>query len=290
MKHFFVSIAQLLTFVAVSGSSLAGDDFQVLKGPYLGQTPPGLTPEVFAPNIISTKGWEVSGVFGPDMKEFYYIRENAETKKQELVLVEYKDNRWNEKAVSPRRGTPTFSPDGMTMHLGGRYKERSDGGWSEIKSLGSPFEEIEIMRLTSSSKGTYTFDEIGMPGGVGIIRYSQLVDGKREEPKSFGKEINTGTFNAHPYIAPDESYIIWDGRRESGYGGSDLYISFQQKDGSWSDAINMGDQINSEDWDAVATVTPDGKYLIFNRMVDRETENVDLFWVDAQIIETLRPK
>ena len=29
-------------------------DFPVLKGPYLGQKPPGMNPEIFAPGIIST--------------------------------------------------------------------------------------------------------------------------------------------------------------------------------------------------------------------------------------------
>ena len=77
---------------------------------------------------------------------------------------------------------------------------------------------------------------------------------------------------------------------KDGYGGSDLYISFRQKDGSWGPAINMGDKVNSDNWDAYASVTPDGKYILFNRGIDEDNENVDIYWVDAKIIETLRPK
>ena len=177
------------------------------------------------------------------------------------------------------------------MHLGKRYKERTETGWSEIKNLGSPFEDIRIMRLTVSAKGTYYFDEAGSDDGDGVIRYSRLIDGKREEPIALSKEINTGKYNAHPFIAPDESYIIWDGRRDSGYGHSDIYISFKQKDGSWGEAINMGGKINTEAWEAAASVTPDGKYIFFNRnMGSDKYENVDIFWVDAKIIETLRTK
>ena len=52
----------------------------------------------------------------------------------------------------------------------------------------------------------------------------------------------------------------------------------------------MGDKINTEAWEAVASVTPDGKYLYFNRNVGTDNyENVDIFWVGAQFIETLRP-
>jgi hypothetical protein len=54
---------------------------------------------------------------------------------------------------------------------------------------------------------------------------------------------------------------------------------------------NLGDKINKDDWEAADTVTTDGKYLFFNsNIVSDKYENVDIFWVDAQIIETLRPK
>ena len=269
-------------------------DSPTTEGAYLGQKQPGLTPEPFAPGIVTTDNWEVSGVFTPDLKEFYFIREvvdTAKNKKQEFVVIKNEDNELHETVISPRVGQPFISPDGKTMHLGRRYKERTETGWSEIKKLGSPFEEIQIMRLTVSAKETYVFDEIGMPDGDGVIQYSRLVDGKREEPIAFGPEINTGRMNAHPFISADESYLIWDGERESGYGDSDIYISFRQQDGSWGNAINLGDKINTKAWEAGARVTPDGKYLFFNRnMGSDDYENVDIFWVDAQVIENLRPK
>lgn len=267
----------------------------VLEGPYLGQKPPGLLPELFAPGIVSTKDWQTFGVFTPDLKEFYFIREVGETdkdKKMEFVVIQNKNNQWHTSVVSPRVGEPFISPDGKTMHLGTRYKERTEtGDWSEIKSLGAPFKDYPIMLLTTSAKGTYVFDSMG----EGLLRYSRLVDGKREEPKPFGKEVNTGKYNAHPFISPDESYLLWDGRRDSGYGKADIYVSFRQLDGSWGEAINLGDKINTETSEFGAIVTPDGKYLIFNRDVGKikptdKYEDVDIFWVNAQIIENLRPK
>ena len=296
MKRLSVLVTLLLTFsaMAVSGESYARDkftDLTDLTGPYLGQEPPGSTPIAFAPGIVSTDGWEYGGAFTRDMNEFYYIRMNAETEKQEFVVFRHEKNRWNLSVVSPRVGQPFFAPDGKTMHLGRRYMERTEAGWSAIKSLGSPFEDIRIMRLTVSAKGTFVFDEVGSEDGDSIIRYSRLVDGKREEPKPFGAEINTGAFNAHPFIAADESYIIWDGRRDSGFGHSDIYISYRQPDGSWGDAINMGDKINTQAPELAASVTPDGKYLFFHRNVGVDGQsNLDMHWVDAQIIEDLRPE
>ena len=106
------------------------------------------------------------------------------------------------------------------------------------------------------------------------------------------KEINTGKWNAHPFIAPDESYIIWDGERVDGYGEADLFISFRRKDGSWGAAINLGDTINTEFEDAYGSVTPDGKYFMFHRSrsLDGGGNKADIYWVDAKLIMSLKPK
>lgn len=94
------------------------------------------------------------------------------------------------------------------------------------------------MRLTASSRGTYYFDTspfYDKASALGSIRYSRLIDGIREKPITL-EIVNMGTNKAHPLIAPDESYLIWDDRKEGGYGSTDMYISFRQKDGSWGGA------------------------------------------------------
>lgn len=261
--------------------AFVADENLPLEGPYLGQAPPGLVAEVFAPGVVSTGRYELFSAFTPDMKEFYFVRYDEEDKPS-MIVYEYKDNRWEKTVTGPRVGEPAISPDGKIMHLGRRYKERTDTGWSAVKEVEKPFKDFRIMRLVSSAKGTYYFDDATEEGP---IRYTRMIDGKWEAPKPL--EVDLGKFNAHPFIAPDESYVIWDDQRESGFGKADIYISFRQSDGSWGPAIHMGDQINSEQSDSYATVTPDGKYILFNRMIDKD--NVDIYWVDAQIIETLRP-
>ena len=92
----------------------------ILAGPYLGQKPPGLIPEPFAPRLVTTLNWEIDGVFTPDLKEFYFIREvgeKEEDKKMEFVVIQYKNNQWQDSVISPRVGQPFISPDGKKMHL-----------------------------------------------------------------------------------------------------------------------------------------------------------------------------
>jgi len=261
------------------------NEISILEGPYIGQTPPGLNPVVFAPGIVSKEHQDWTGRFTPDMMEYYFTRNNSVSRKKTKIVFTSENDRWNETILEPSMGG-SISPDGKRMHSGNKYRERTDNGWSELKSLGPPFKDIPIMVLTASSKGTYFFDEFKQDV-TGDIRYSRIIDGKYEEPRLLNNKINTGR-SFHPFIAPDESYLIFDSKRENGYGDSDLYISFQQNDGSWSDAINMGDKINTQGPDTGGVVSPDGKYFFFNRKIS--SEDSDVYWVSTQVLETLRPK
>lgn len=274
--------------------------FPVIKGPYMGQKPPGLVAQPFAPGIISKEGWEVEGVFAPGMKEFYFTRDlgaytthDQDNFHPSVIGFRQENNVWEKFVEFPRQGEITFSPNGQRMYMASGYKEREETGWSVRKSLGEMFERDDwgIMRLTASTKGTYVFDDYKSGD---VIRISTVINGKRMEPIELSSNVNSGKWTAHPFIAPDERYLIWDSERSDGYGDSDLYISFKQKDGSWGPAINMGEGINSKGWEAYASVTPDGKYILFNRWANpgslEKDNNTDIYWVDAEIIEILKVK
>ena len=295
MKTIFATFALVFTVAAASTTGHAGDKLEGVQGPYLGQTPPGLTAMPFAPGIVNTEEWGDVGGFSPDMNEFYVSRwrHTRDAPEPENAVYKREGDGWQRLAGSAETRRPFFAPDGNTLHFKAEYKERTTDGWSKMKSLGPAFEDIPIMGLSASAKGTLVFDEFTRDGN-GTLRYSKLVDGKREAPRALPKEINTGMWNAHPFIAPDESYILWDGQRASGFGEGDLYISFRQPDGSWGEGINLGDKVNTDAQEGGPQVTPDGKYLFFNRMVPLANGDTgsqsDLYWIDAQVIENLRPK
>jgi len=291
MKSHVVFIALLFSLLSMSCKSYSQAEFPAFKGPYLGQKTPGKVAEPFAPGSISKNGWELEGVFAPGMKEFYFTLDRATDVKDfrpTVIGFRQENNIWKQYTEFPRKGEIVFSPDGKRMYMAKGYKDRIGDGWSERKSLGPMFDRKDwgIMRLSASAKGSYVFDDYKNK----VVRISRIKNGKREAPKEMAQVINSGIATAHPFISPDESYLIFDSRREGGYGEADLYISFRQEDGSWGIAINMGAKVNSDKSDFYPTVTPDGKYLIFNRDMDKATYNVDIYWVDAEIIETLRAK
>ena len=258
--------------------------FPDLESPFFAQKPPGSIPEVFAPRMISKVGGEHEA-FSPNTKEIYFRRFDEGLKDSALVAIQYKDNLWTETFTVPRG---EISPDGTILYKGNEYRERTPSGWSKLRPLGAPFDSIPIMRLTASSEGTYYFDDISFvdnkPTAV-HIRYSRLIDGTYEKPRTLDVDLGTKP-QFHPFIAPDESYLIFDSRPEN--GNNDIYISFHQKDGSWSTAINLGDTINTELHEVYGSVTPDGKYFFFRRTLSDGTHRT--MWVDTNFIEKLRPK
>ncbi|GAB4509793.1 MAG: hypothetical protein Tsb004_11350 [Allomuricauda sp.] len=265
----------------------------VLETVYFGEKPPELIPKPFNPKIISSSGRFEGGRFSPDMKEFYFSRKNKDYKKRNFYVIRFDNNHWGEESEIDIKW-PIFSTDGNTMYTGKSYRERNDEGWSEPKKQGEFLKDM-AHGMSVSSNGNFFFavyktEDRGINGS--IYTFSDRYD----YPMKLSDAINTGKYIAHPYVAPDETYLIWDVVREDGFGQADIYISFKQKDGTWLSAINMGDKINSPDQESGASVTPDGRFLFFSRTKKKIMEDgssyemVKPYWVDAQIIEELRPK
>jgi hypothetical protein len=97
--------------------------------------------------------------------------------------------------------------------------------------------------------------------------------------------VNTPKPADHSFVAPDESYVLFDSYfRPGGQGGEgDLWVSFRKPGGSWSEALNLGDAVNTPATNFCPAVSPDGKYIFFST-------NRDIYWVSAQVLEGLRAK
>ena len=273
------------------------NDFPPIEDRYFGQKPPGLIPELFTPQILSSDGYFEGVTFSPDIKEFYFSRRYGKyNQERSFFVIRFENNSWGEVSETDIRW-PLFSAEGDTIYVGKEYRKRTNNGWSEPKPLGKFLEE-QAHGLAVSANGTFYFPFFKKEdNGHGNLGYSRLINGKHENPVKLSAEINTGEYIAHPYIAPDESYLMWDvEKREDSHGLADIYISFRHEDGSWLTPINMGAVINSELQESSPYVTPDGKYLFFTRGEWKAKEDGSRYfvskkyWVDAQVIENLKPK
>jgi Tol biopolymer transport system component len=120
-------------------------------------------------------------------------------------------------------------------------------------------------------------------GGRDIYR-SRFVDGSHQEPENLGEVINSAGDEHTPFIAPDESYLIFT---STGHGGTELdfqfFVSYRSPDGSWTSPAALGGQIADVEFSLCPAVTPDGRFMFF-------IGEGDIWWVSAHFIETMRPE
>jgi hypothetical protein len=279
------------------------NDFQTLTGPYLGQTPPVNEPVLFAPGIVSTDAGNHSSVaISPDGKELYW------SVGDKIWFTALKDGRWTEpemlsfcKGDSYMYDNPFITPDGTKMFFTSTrsgavsqeketiwYAERTSSGWSDPKPVSSEVNAIPLhWSVSVSDSGTLYFQvqgprEDSYYGGIGDIYYSKLVNGVYTEPVNMGPRINTQGTETCPYIAPDESYIVFNRLYETPKN-SGIYISYRDKSGKWLPAVFVlgGD---ADTGGVSPRISPDGKYLFF------VNGSEGTWWMPAGFVEELRPK
>lgn len=253
---------------------------------YFGQTPPGKIPELFLPGIISTRRNERDITISPHGSEIYYSMVLPANKLRVILYLRFDGAFWSEPEVAYFSGAyndmePFFSPDGKRLFFvsdrpnkkNGKpadyniwYVEKGDSGWPDPVNVGEPVNTKNdefYPSITNSGKLFFTAQRPDSFGGEDIY-YSMMVSGDFTEPINAGNSINSEFEDFNAYIAPDESYLIFSSYgRDDDFGGGDLYISQKTGEMVWSDARNMGKDINSEELDYCPFATFDGKYLFF---------------------------
>ena len=90
--------------VILLSSCTQQDDFPLLKGEYLGQKPPGMTPEIFAPGTVSEGRDESSAVFSPDGKEFFYTTKLGPQKRHTVMVSKVMNGTWTKPDIASFSG------------------------------------------------------------------------------------------------------------------------------------------------------------------------------------------
>ena len=284
------------------------DEWPVLEGPYLGQMPPGDDPVVFAPGIISTSAPEGATSVSPDGSFLLFARARAEP--DGILITEQIDGVWSKPhRVSFSEGRHdwdfTLAPDGKTVLVASARPDaageeplddhriwistRNGREWSEPRVLAPPVNagQHDSYPWLSAAHTLYFFS--GRDGGLGhgdIYRATGW-DGNSPRVENLGAPVNGPHHEVDPYIAPDESFLIFCSDRPGGFGKADIYVSFRTVGEGWSEPINLGDRVNTAADEYIPSVTPDGRYFLFTSNV---SGNREIYWMDSGLIEELRPE
>ncbi|MBL7929705.1 MAG: PD40 domain-containing protein [Bacteroidia bacterium] len=87
-------------------------------------------------------------------------------------------------------------------------------------------------------------------------------NGNWKEALNMGPPINTnGNEGAH-CLSPDGKHVFFTACNKGEFRGCDLYYA-KRTGNKWSEPVNLGPKVNSEQWDSQPTITSDGKTIYF---------------------------
>ncbi|WP_420581628.1 hypothetical protein [Reichenbachiella sp.] len=257
-----------------------------------------LAQELFMEGQVSTPYKERDMTISPDGDHMLYSIHSYNDDQRMIVEMKKKKDQWNESSVVSFSGKykdiePMFSPDGKRLYFASDrplfdgdeskdyniwYVDRIKDGWGRPMALDTLINTAgEEFFPSVSIKGTLFFTATRSDTkGKEDIYYSSFIDGKFSEPMSMDSAVNSATYEFNSFIDPEEKFLIFSSyKRADGFGGGDLYISYNQ-DGIWQPAINLGDKINSAKLDYCPFVSNDGKnfYFTSSRKEAKEVQTI----------------
>jgi Tol biopolymer transport system component len=299
-------------------------------GAYLGEPLPETEPRLFAEGIVSTHLDERDVAWTPDGDQLFFslwargrgtivtVRRIQGTWSAPEIV-----------PFSGRHSDlePFVTPDGSSLYFisqrpleaGGEDKDwdiwvvhRTPDGWGQPSNLGPPVNTDGNEFYPSLTRdGALYFTAESRPdslGGEDLYRSVPSSNGF-SEPVNLGPAVNSPGPEFNALVSPDERWLIFGSVREGDAGGGDLQISFRRDDGSWTEARNMGPPFNTPVLDFCPALSPDGRFFFFTsrrtpegmaqpasyrELVDQlegpVNGSMNVYWVDASILDTLRER
>ena len=290
-----------------NNSNINSWDFPEIKDAYLNVEKPELEPTVFSPEDVILNPYTPHGgiAFSNNNEEIFWTR-NSASMGSKIWYMRKIENRW----LPPQIFTPSdkyseedpfFSPDGQKLFFSSNrpydndsvserhdiwFVEKKGGEWCEPKATGIQkyIEDAEVSGASVSKYGTLYFTVIKNENDNEIVDIysSKFNNGIYEKPEKLSESVNTSYMDLSPFIAADESYIIFNSHRPK--GGN--LICFKNQDNSWCEPQNL-DKVLPDCIISCQGISPDGQYLFFNGV---KNDIVDHYWVSSKIIEELKQK
>ncbi|MBN1272831.1 MAG: hypothetical protein JXB26_11240 [Candidatus Aminicenantes bacterium] len=284
-KSVFIGIGFFFVFT-LSGYAQQ-EDFLGRKGPYLGQKPPGKTPELFAPGIMSVDKYsEFVCIFTPGGEECVFDRYGDDKYQSGAVfLTRIQNGKWTKPEIHPLFAKfndvflPTLSPDGQYWFFTSKslpvpegikkiipmyFMKKTKAGWTDPEYL------------TQSIHASLTLDgTVYLNSGREIklhAEFKTIVDLYGLFPFEVG----------HPVISPDGSYLIFDNRKLAGQRECKLFVSFKKGE-SWTDPVSLDKFIKQHAF--CAWISFDGKYIFYHSL---DGAKGNIYWISTEIIEELK--
>jgi len=254
-------------------------------------------------SAVNTEYSELNPVMSPDGKILYFGRKNHPQNKFGMAGTEQiagSQDIWYSESLmgawtTARRMSEALnrdqyntiysvSPDGQTIlvkgaYVNGQYETR---GFSIAKKSATGWEipkKMEIPKYEKLSRGKNEYGYLSNDGKTLLMAFSEKKnsdeddiyasflekDGSWSEPMNLGDDVNTDFTETTPFLAADGKTLYFSSNREGGKGSNDIWVC-KRKDETWinwTEPTNIGEPINTDQYDAYYTISAAGDYAYF---------------------------
>jgi len=160
--------------------------------------------------------------------------------------------------------TPSVNNDDIMI-----ASRATDSTWTNVRAAGRPLNNYEpnnVIAVSQDDNSLFLWSRYrpdGSPAGPGFSRSTRTATGWTVPTSVAIKNYYTRANTREECVSADRAVAIMSCQRDDTRGLKDLYISFLEADGSYSEPRNMGDNINTQFEDGMPHLAADNKTLYF---------------------------
>ncbi|MDA1370206.1 MAG: hypothetical protein O2971_05535 [Proteobacteria bacterium] len=261
--------------------------------------------------VINSAARDAEPTFTPDGQTMYFNCFDRQGKVGSDICVTSRDgDSWTEPVIVAAVSTdeylevePLLSPDARQLYImsnrpGGMgatdiwVSDLVDGEWTEPRNLGAPFNspDSDHCLYFSGENWDFAYWTSTRPGGFGgnDIWMAERVNGVWQDAVNLGPKVNSAAGEHHSLPSEDGRSLYITTTRDQGFGREDIYITTRDDRGNWSDLVNLGPEINSDQHDRCPAFSPDFEFFFFDSERAGGFGNKDLWYVPYSRIEDIR--
>lgn len=143
----------------------------------------------------------------------------------------------------------------------------------------SPEMQERVGAASLSTDGRYLFfTSCHQPqGGSNCDLYCMSLQSDKKNIFNLGRNINSQEWESQPCFSADGKTMFFASKREGGFGGSDIWISRLNADGSFARPKNAGAEVNTADDEMAPFIHADTRSLYFSSKGHPGMGGFDLF-------------